>query len=86
MKKLAIVVVTLLATAAILWQERVNLLVALMPVIQEIRDPISANQPFKWDQGPNEALTPADERPPNIILVLIDDMGFKDISLQRRCR
>jgi uncharacterized sulfatase len=81
MKKLAIAVVTLLATAAILWQERVNLLVALMPVIQGIRDPIPANQPVNWEQGPDEALIPVDERPPNIILVLTDDMGFNDISL-----
>ena len=75
MKKLAMAVVVLVAITAILWQQRVNLLVALMPVIQEIRDPIPANQPINWDQGPAEALTPADERPPNIILVLLQGPG-----------
>ena len=81
MKKVGFLVAILLVAVASLWQERVNLLVALMPVIQEFRDPIPANQDINWEQGPDEALLPPDKRPPNIILVLTDDMGFNDISL-----
>ncbi|MEO0452304.1 MAG: sulfatase-like hydrolase/transferase [Pseudomonadota bacterium] len=33
-----------------------------------------------WDVGPSSAETPIEERPPNIVFILLDDFGYNDLS------
>lgn len=47
--------------------------------ISELRNPVAVNHPVAWAQGP--AAAPAGERPPNVILIVADDLGINDISL-----
>ena len=75
------VLVAIAVIGATFWSFRLDILFAVMPKLMEMRLDVSPNRPLEWEQGPEEAELPPDQRPPNIVLILVDDMGFNDISL-----
>ena len=80
--KISLVTVAVLGLLAFsAWQNRINLLVWGAPILAETLDPIGPNVPTQWTFGPDLAELPAWQRPPNVILILADDMGFNDVSL-----
>ena len=81
MKKFIVVLLLLGLGAVIVWQNRVNLLVWGIPVVSAVVQPIGPTIPVEWPAGPTTASQPPDRRPPNIVFILADDMGFNDISL-----
>jgi arylsulfatase A-like enzyme len=49
-------------------------------IIGRIKHPIGPNREITWSRGPATAAAPAAQRPPNIILIVADDMGINDTT------
>ena len=72
----SVAMLAMLAGAAYVW--RTDLALAFIRYRSAL--PVAANRPVPWQAGPATAEVAANERPPNIIFVLFDDLGMNDLS------
>ncbi|MEO1188884.1 MAG: sulfatase [Pseudomonadota bacterium] len=81
-KKILIGVVLVILAAGLLgWFNRTALITYLVLNRAKANHvEVGPYQPITWQAGPETATVPLAERPPNIVFILLDDLGYNDIS------
>lgn len=79
-KKLLLATAVVLALGSTLYAFRLPILLNVTGWRTDLRYPRAPNRPVPWQQGPATASRPAGERPPNVVVIMIDDLGINDVS------
>lgn len=76
-KGAAVLGLIIIAGVFVAWLNRGEV---LLKIVKMSGNDVAPNQEIVWDRGPETAGQSPDDRPPNIILIVLDDVGINDLS------
>ncbi|MEM0984865.1 MAG: sulfatase [Pseudomonadota bacterium] len=81
-KKILIgLLITIVAATTLAWINRAALIHhVVLNRVKANHFEVGEHRPVEWQQGPTTPALPLAERPPNIVFILLDDLGINDIS------
>lgn len=80
MRKILLAMVALSILGGVGYHYKIEILLAAIKFQVKTGSEVAASREVHWQSGPPSADTPANKRPPNIILIVADDLGINDIS------